>query len=72
MRKDKLNSMNTYECVYCGVTYRRTDEMRTCVVCGHPVEKGWFYSVPDASHDDARPQRQERLGPPPLASGQAA
>lgn len=37
--------MITYECLYCGVTYRRLAEMRTCDICGHPIESGWFCEV---------------------------
>ena len=37
--------MTTYECLYCGVTYHRMAEMRSCDICGQPIGPGWFREV---------------------------
>ncbi len=51
--------MNEYVCIYCGVTYRRTDEMCACAVCGHPIEGRWFRSVTGKSDDDSRSRKEQ-------------
>lgn len=40
--------MMTYECLYCGVTYRRVAEKHSCDICGHSSESGWFCEVQQA------------------------
>lgn len=37
--------MFTYECLYCGVTYHRMTEMRTCDICGQSTGSGWLCEV---------------------------
>lgn len=34
--------MITYECLFCGVTFHRHEEMHQCSICGHETESGWF------------------------------
>lgn len=43
--------MHTYECGYCGVTFRRVREMRACAVCGQSIEGQWFYQVAKDDQD---------------------
>jgi hypothetical protein len=48
--------MNTYECTFCGVTYRRVPQMHECTVCGQRAGGGWFHQHP---HEQAEQKQQQ-------------
>lgn len=65
--------MYTYECFFCGVTYRRVEELCACDVCGQPLHGHWFSAVsadfaerqeePEARRDHPRKPASRRPRP---------
>ncbi|MBF6592618.1 MAG: hypothetical protein IVW57_19080 [Ktedonobacterales bacterium] len=65
--------MTSYECDYCGVSYRGTDDMRVCAVCGQSLASRWFHQRPPEDGEARQPQGDERRHEGPAAArGEAA